>query len=102
MKWKSGNDNGPRKGELYFGMHPGTSAMAWTTRDVPKIVHTEVWHDQIEVFYRQTSIVSSGGDPLPDRVYKIVYSCKDGKFHASDPIEGAVAPAQGERYLFKE
>lgn len=95
-----GNNTIPRS--MYMGMHPGTNTIAWTSRDVPKVVHTEIWSDCIEVYFKQSSIASVNGEPLPDRVYKIVYGCKDGKFHASEPIEGAVLPATGERYLFEE
>ena len=58
----------------------------------------------IEVIYKQTSTFSLATyppRPREERVYKIVYSCVDGKWNKSEPIYGKIVPAQGEHYEFE-
>ena len=38
--------------------------------------------------------------PLEERVFKIVYSCKDGKWNKSEPNYGKIIPATDEDYDF--
>ena len=54
----------------------------------------------IELVYKQQSMLANNFGPLPSRVYKIVFSCVDGKWHKSEPIFGQIVPAQQEYYDF--
>jgi hypothetical protein len=66
-------------------------------------VSVEEVGDTIEMIYKEFSNVHYYTNPptLPSvKVYKIVYSCKDGKWHKSDRIYGEIIPAQNETYKF--
>lgn len=78
----------------------GTTA-TWRPWSDPSLVKTIVNEDSIELVYKQYSMVSTGfhGD-FPSRVYKVICSCKDGKWHKSDPIEGEIISAVEEGYQF--
>lgn len=57
----------------------------------------------IEFIYKQISNIAFTLYPSPppeERVFKIVYSCKKGKWHKSEPIYGKIKPAQEEYYEF--
>ena len=62
--------------------------------------------ETIEFIYKETSKITffGLGGYLPtapsERVYKIIYSCKDGKWNKSEPVYGTVIPASGEEYIF--
>jgi hypothetical protein len=62
--------------------------------------------NSIEMIYVQTkNSVSCGYSHYPyylneKRVFKIVYSCVDGKWHKSEPIFGRIIPASDEYYDF--
>ena len=59
--------------------------------------------ETIEMIYKETSNVyrTGGLPPYNDtRVFKIVYSCVDGKWNKSEPIYGNIVPAQEEYYDF--
>lgn len=62
--------------------------------------------DCIEIIYKQTSIITLRNtwppEPPDERVFKIVYSCVDGKWHKSERIYGKIIPAQEEQYEFIE
>jgi len=69
----------------------------------PTLIKTEKVGESVEYFYRQWSIASTyPWTVLPSRVYKIVFSCKDGKWHKSEPIYGKIVPATDEDYEFDE
>ena len=53
-----------------------------------------VWKERLN-YWSSTSDLSNSV-----RVYKVIYSCKDGKWHKSDRIYGKVIPAKGETYEF--
>ena len=58
--------------------------------------------DCIEMIYQErNNTVYPPRYPTP-RIFKIVFSCVDGKWHKSDRIYGKVVPAQKERYEFNE
>ena len=71
-----------------------------------EIIDTFVKDDSIEIVYRYHSIY--GYHPVCrwpyksdcDKVCKIIYSCKNGKWHVSDPIIGKIIPAREESYEF--
>lgn len=59
--------------------------------------------NSIEMIYLQTKNNIWGNYPYflnEKRVFKIVYSCVDGKWHKSEPIFGKIIPAQEEYYEF--
>ena len=58
--------------------------------------------ESIEMIYKQTLMTTySAYPPLTEtRVFKIVYSCIDGKWNKSEPIYGEIIPAQNEYYKF--
>jgi hypothetical protein len=71
----------------------------------PERIEVREVGESIEMIYKQTSSFSRTGGlpPYPDeRLYKIVYSCVDGKWNKSEPIYGKIIPAQGEYYEFED
>ena len=67
----------------------------------------EVYEDgeSIVMIYKQTSNFSPAiwpAQPRQARVFKIVYSCIDGKWNKSEPIYGKIIPMQSESYEFEE
>ena len=61
--------------------------------------------DRIEFIYVETSTIVFNNNPPPPperRVFKIVFSCVDGKWNKSDPIFGEIFPALNETYKFSE
>jgi hypothetical protein len=81
----------------------GTSTLnAWYH---PEIMEVREVGESIEMIYKQTSSFSRPGGLPPyhdERLYKIVYSCVDGKWNKSEPIFGKIIPAQGESYQFED
>ena len=67
------------------------------------LVSTEEVGDTIELTYIQTSniILLSYPPKEPERkVFKIIYSCIDGKWNKSEPIYGEIIQRTEERYKF--
>lgn len=60
--------------------------------------------ETIEMVYKQTPMITYTAYPsLPEvRVFKIVYSCVDGKWNKSEPIFGKIIPPQDEYYEFED
>jgi hypothetical protein len=57
--------------------------------------------DSIEIIYKETSLF--GGEwKRVERVFKIVFSCVDGKWNKSERIYGQIVPAQPETYVWTE
>jgi hypothetical protein len=59
--------------------------------------------DSIEFVYKETSTISYTLFPPPPpqvRVFKIIFSCVDGKWNKSERIYGQIVPAENERYVF--
>lgn len=62
-----------------------------------------VYDDRIEMIYIQYTCYSySPSPPSERRVYKIIYSCVDGKWNVSEPIYGKIIPATEETYEFED
>jgi hypothetical protein len=77
-----------------------SSAMNW---GYPKQLEVNEVGESIEIIYKETSnMYRTGGlPPYNDtRIFKIVYSCVDGKWNKSEPIYGKIVPAQEEYYDF--
>lgn len=70
----------------------------------PVLIKSEEVGDTVEFTYKETSMVSYSLHPsrLPEqRVFKIVFSCKDGRWHKSERIYGTIIPATEEDYDFE-
>jgi hypothetical protein len=71
----------------------------------PTLIKTEEVGESIEFIYKQSPMFAYTTFPStqpPDRVFKIVFSCKDGKWNKSEPIYGQIVPATDEYYEFDE
>ena len=67
-------------------LNTGTTAMlnTWST---PERVAVNEYQDKIEMIYKQTSMLTLTIYPSPppaQRVFKIVFSCVDGKWNKSE------------------
>lgn len=70
---------------------------------MPNRVSVDEVGETIEMIYKQTSMLVYTTYPSSDpeeRVFKIVYSCKNGKWHKSEPIYGTTMLATEEYYEF--
>ena len=84
-------------------MNTGTSTSVLNQWNEPTFIKAIEVGETIEFIYRQTSMISYTVYPQrpPDeRVFKIVYSCKGGKWNKSEPIYGTIIPATDEDYDF--
>ena len=84
----------------------GTSSIL-TTWGNPERVEVNEVGESIEIIYKQSSIVTYTPTcypaPTPEvRVFKIIYSCIDGKWNKSEPIFGKIIPAQEEYFEFED
>lgn len=73
------------------------------TWNLPERVQVNEVGEAIEMIYTQTSRCSRLGGLPPyhdERVFKIVYSCVDGKWNKPEPIYGKTIPAQDTYYEF--
>lgn len=71
--------------------------------DIPSLIEVIETEDSIELVYKETSgLTYTIYPPIPpeDRVFKIVFSCKDGKWHKSERIYGKIVPSTKESYTF--
>ncbi len=69
----------------------------------PEFIKAQEVGKTVEFLYKETSTVSYLTYPpcRPDqRVFKIVFSCKEGKWHKSEPIYGTIVPPSDEYYDF--
>jgi hypothetical protein len=70
----------------------------WSTNER---VEVNVVGETIEMIYKQTLHFNNWPASLTEKkVYKIVYSCIDGKWNKSEPIYGKIIPAQEEYFEF--
>lgn len=72
--------------------------------NLPEFINAKEVGDTVEFLYKETSMISYTVYPslAPEqRVFKIVFSCKDGKWHKSEPIYGTIIPATEESYEFE-
>jgi hypothetical protein len=83
----------------------GTSSTTYAVFDpwhTPVLVDTIKREDSIELVYKRISRMTLSTWPAQTevQVYKIIYSCVDGKWNESDKIFGEIFPAQEETYSF--
>lgn len=103
----STNINFPNTGSAGSIHTNGTSTSHLETWNYPERVEVNEVGESIEMIYKQTSVVnymihSFHYAPPAERVFKIVYSCVDGKWNKSEPIYGRIIPAQNEYFEFDE
>jgi len=70
----------------------------------PQRIEVHEYLDSIEFIYKQTSMVTNTIYPSSlqeERVYKIVFSVVEGKWHKSEPIFGTITSARDEYYSFE-
>lgn len=84
-------------------MNRGTTLILNTWSNPERVEANEVG-ESIEMIYKQTSMITYTVCPSPPevRVFKIVYSCVDGKWNKSEPIFGKIVPLQDEYYEFED
>jgi hypothetical protein len=69
----------------------------------PKFIRFDEFEDRLEFIYTEKpNIVYSVFPPIraEKRVFKIIYSCVDGKWNKSEKIYGTIIPATEEDYEF--
>jgi len=75
----------------------------WNTPERVEVIENA---DNIEMIYHQFSKIQHanmfGTMPADKRIFKIIYSCVDGKWNKSEPIYGKIIPAQKECYEFED
>jgi hypothetical protein len=87
----------------YIQLNTGTSFTTINTWSTPQRVDVIEYADSIEFIYKETSMLTLSIYPSPpqERVFKIVYSCVDGKWNKSERIYGKIKPSQEEYYEFE-
>jgi len=81
-----------------------TISNAWGN---PTFVCANEVGETVEFIYKQRAIITMCSDYYHtsdenERVFKIVYSCIDGKWNKSEPIFGTIIPKSEESYEFEE
>lgn len=79
-----------------------TSIDQWST---PERIQVNELSDSIEMIYKQKSMLTYTVFPTPppeEQVFKIVFSCKEGKWCKSDRIYGEIVPSRRESYEFND
>lgn len=79
----------------------GTSTAEFRQWLEPDLIETVELEDSIEFIYEEYSSFSTTGRETPRRVFKIIFSCVDGKWNKSERIYGSIIPATEETYSFE-
>ena len=68
----------------------------------PFLVDTIINEKSIELIYKENSNYAYFTYPpmVDQRVFKIIFSCKNGKWHKSERIYGEIIPASDETFIF--
>lgn len=80
----------------------GTS-IASNTWSYPEMIKVYEVGDSIEMIYKETALfsyASYSSHYIDTRVFKIIYSCIDGKWNKSERIYGQIIPPSEEKYSF--
>jgi len=88
----------------FTGTLNGTTA-SFNTWHPAQRVSVKECAESVEMIYKETSMMTyTNYPPMPpeERVFKIVYSCVNGKWNKSDRIYGNIIPAQDEEYEFED
>ena len=68
--------------------------------NAPERVSVTEFLDRIEMVFIETSAISNFTKAPERRVFKVIYSCVDGKWNKSSRIYGTIQEAVGEKYTF--
>ena len=68
----------------------------------PTLIKTTELKDSIEMIYKQQSKMWNNWGAVEPRVYKIIFSCVDGKWNKSEPIYGTIVSPKEESYDFND
>lgn len=71
----------------------------------PELIRFDEFEDRLEFIYKEKlNIIYTVYPPKEpeERVFKIVYSCVEGKWNKSNKIYGKIIPATKENYEFDE
>lgn len=88
---------------LSGGITGTTTFKIETQYGTPELVRFDEFEDRLEFIYIETSniIYTVYPSPPPERrVFKIIFSCVDGKWNKSEKIYGEIIPATEEYYDF--
>lgn len=88
----------------YSGYNSTTTA-GMHNWNYPEFKEVKEVGETVEMVYTQTSTFSRLGGMPPyhdERVFKIVYSCVEGKWNKSEPVYGKIIAAEDEYYEFEE
>lgn len=80
-----------------------SSTSFFNTWGYPERLEVNEVGESIEIIYKETSMITFTSYPAPapeERVFKIVYSCVDGKWNKSERIYGKIVSARNESYDF--
>lgn len=69
--------------------------------NLPRLIDVIYGADYIELVYFQNPTYWTSSPNIIKQVYKIKYSCVDGKWNKSQPIYGKYIPASDESYEFE-
>jgi len=75
----------------------------FNTWNLPERLEVNEVGESIEMIYKETSMICYTSYPAPppeERVFKIVYSCVDGKWNKSERSYGKIIRASAESYEF--
>lgn len=78
----------------------GSTGTAQLAQYTDRLIETIVLSESIELIYKRTSHLWNNNGFNESKVYKVIYSCVDGKWNKSEPIFGEIIPATNETYLF--
>lgn len=76
-----------------------TAGIGYWQWNEPILVETIKRESSVELIYRQTSKLDIYPMFEPDRVFKIICSCKDGKWN-EERVDGVIIPKSDEHYIF--
>ena len=89
-------------GTISLGANTTSISNIW---NIPVRIEVNEVGETIEMIYKQTENLNYYSSyykntTLQERVFKIIYSCKDGKWHKSEPIYGKIIQLKNEYYEF--
>ena len=110
----TGQSNTPSTGTSYVvlgtpgtpdtsGMRTSMGTSTFNNWSFPERIDIQEFDNKIEFIYKQNSMMQLAvypPRPPETRVFKIVFSCIDGKWNKSESIYGVIKPSQGETYIF--
>lgn len=81
-----------------------TGTSTFNTWNSPVLIETKEIGESIEMIFKETSMLALAiypPRPPEQRVFKIVYSCKNGLWNKSERIYGKIIPATNENFSFE-